>query len=768
MRKIKFAFVIVLILTSCTNQNSVEESLVNIIPKPVEMEVRNGTFTIKPNTKLFVQTDNKESQEIAEYLIDKIKTTAGYKLTIENSGAKSKVDGAILITTNLADEKLGDEGYTLEVGDKYVVIKAPKKAGLFYGVQSLLQLLPPEIFSSEKSNKNVEWLIPAVSIKDQPRYVWRGMLLDPARHFHSVEYLKKYINLMAVYKLNRLHLHLVDDQGWRVEIKKYPKLVNVGSKRYDLPWNGWQEMSTKGVPLIGGYYAQEDIKELVAYAKSRNITIVPEIEMPGHTLAALAAYPEYSCTGGPFPVASGGIDIWTNHTYCIGNEKTYEFLQGVLTEVMDMFPSKYIHIGGDETTRMRWEKCPKCQVRIQNEGLDGLDGLYGYFLGRMGKFIESKGRKIIGWDEILEGGENVNGTIMAWRGMDRSIKAIRRGFDVIQTNSSHLYFDNQEINEEGEPRLPLEVTYSFEPVPEGVSEVDAKHVLGVQACLWEIPSPELLDSATLPRMAALAEIAWTKKENKDLESFIKRLAHHYPRYEAMGVIYRQPDLLGGFNGVHVFTDKINVKILKPKINSVVRYTLDGSEPTYESTIYTGPFYLKNSAVLKACEFYSDGSKGRTRSGTYNKQELLAPVEVDNLQLGLNYQYVEGKYDHTDQVPREQYQKKGVLKSFVFPPDNIKHYFGVIYSGYINILDEGIYTFYTETNDGSQLYVGDRVVVDHGGLHPADEKSGGIALKTGHHPIKVIYFQNAGASSVKISYESTKLEKQEIPESVLFH
>ncbi len=375
---------------------------------------------------------------------------------------------------------------------------------------------------------------------------------------------------------------------------------------------------------------------------------------------------------------------------------------------------------------------------------------------------------MIGWDEILEGGERVNGTIMAWRGTNRSLKAINGGFDVIQTNSSHLYFDNHEINEEGEPRLPLELTYSFEPVPEGVSEDDAKHVLGVQACLWEIPSPELLNHATLPSMAALAEIAWTKKENKDLEGFVKRLAHHYPKYEAMEIIYRQPDLLGGFNGLHVFTDEIKVRILKPKLNSEVRYTLDGTVPTAESTIYKEPFFLQNSVVLKAREFYSDGSKGRTRSGTYNKQEPLAPVIIDKIQHGLNYQYVEGKYDHTDQVPRDQYKKKGVLNMFLFPPNYIKHFFGVIYSGLIIIPDEGIYTFYTETNDGSQLYIGDKLVVDHGGLHPADEKKGGIALKACYHKIKVIYFQNAGASSIKISYESTIFEKQEIPESVLFH
>lgn len=758
----------ILTLVNCTNQNSIDQSRVHIIPKPNEILIGEQSFTIKSDTKILVDADTKESQQVAEYFAAKINSATGYNLTIKNNTSQNDVDGAILFTLHNADKKLGDEGYELEVNNNSVIIKAPKIAGLFYGVQSLLQLLPLEIVSSDNSNKSIKWSIPAVSLNDKPRYEWRGMLLDPARFFYSKEYLKKYIDLMAMYKLNKLHLHLVDDQGWRVEIKKYPKLTEVGSKRYDLPWDGWQEMSTKGVPFIGGgFYTQEEIKEIVSYAQNRNITIVPEIEMPGHTLSALAAYPEYSCTGGPFNVASGGVDIMTNHTYCIGNEKTYQFLQNVLTEVMELFPGKYIHIGGDETTRLRWETCTKCQARIKKENLDGLDGLYGYFLGRMGKFIESKGKEMIAWDEVLEGGESINGTVMAWRGMDRSLKAIGRGFDVIQTNSSHLYFDDN-TNDEGEPRLPLELTYSFEPIPEGVSEEEAKHILGVQGCMWEVPSPEVLEHGTLPRMTALAEIGWTEKESKNLEDFINSLAHHYPRFDAMGYNYRNPDLVGGFNGVNIFTDKIEVRILKPKLQSEVRYTLDGSEPTQESTLYMGPFYLENSAILKACEFYFDGSKSRTRIGTYEKQELLAPVKVDQLQSGLNYQYVEGKYKHTDLVPREHYKKKGILNSFIFPPDYIKHYFGVVYSGIIHVSDDDIYTFYTETNDGSQLYIGNKLVADHPGLHPAEEKGGSIALQSGYHPIKLIYFQNAGASSLKISYESTKIKKQEIPTEVLFH
>jgi len=756
------------IFTSCTDQNNVSKNQISIIPKPVNVETGSGSFTIQPNIKIFVDTNNKKAKDVAKYLAEKIKTATGYDLVIENFTSKTSIDGAILITENNENAKRDDEGYTLNVDTNSVIIKASKPAGLFYGVQSLLQLLPPEIYASTKSKKNISWSIPVVSISDKPRFVWRGMHLDVARHFFSKESVKRYIDMLAMYKMNIFHWHLVDDQGWRIEIKKYPKLVEVGSQRADLPWNDWQGKEKENTTVYKGYYTQEDIKEIVAYAQSRFVTIVPEIEMPGHTLAALAAYPEYSCTGGPFTVPSGGVDIWKNHTYCIGNEKTYKFLEDVLTEVMELFPSKYIHIGGDETTRLRWESCSKCQARIRKEKLDGEDGLYGYFLNRMSKFLNSKGRTMIGWDEILEGGENINAAVMSWRGSDRTIKAINRGLDVVLSPSSPLYFDDAEVD--GESRIPLEMVYSYKIIPEGLSIQDEKHILGAQACVWTegVTSMEQVEQITLPRMAALAEVVWTDWNNRNFENFLKRLSHHYSCYDVMKLNYRQPDLEGGFNGTHVFTDSIQVKIIKPRLNSKVYYTLDGSEPTMQSSSYDKPFYLTTSVVLKAQEFLPDGKKGRVRTGVYDKQELRESIDSDNFTPGLIYKYIEGKYNSVEQVPLNQYKKRGVLNSFVFPPKHTKRFFAAIYSGFIQILNDGIYTFYCETNDGSQLYIGDKLVVDHGGLHPAEEKDGSIALKAGYHPIRVIYFQNAGSSFLKISYSGTKIKKQEIPASVLFH
>ena len=758
----------VIVLFSCGEKRQKE---ISIIPRPAEMEIKSGEFVISPGTKILIEPAGARVRNVADYLVDRLRNAAGFELSVETftDDEKAKNSKYILLSLTESLTSLGDEGYSLSANKDRIVVKALKPAGLFYGVQTLFQLLPAEIYG-DKLVADANWSVPAVEIKDKPRFKWRGMHLDVARHFFSKQSVKRYIDMLAMHKMNIFHWHLVDDQGWRIEIKKYPKLVEIGSRRADLPWNDWQGKAKKDTPVYSGYYTQEDIKEIVAYAQKRFITIVPEIEMPGHTMASLAAYPELSCTGGPFTVPSGGVDIWTNHTYCPGNEKTFEFLENVLSEIMELFPSQYIHIGGDETTQLRWKECPKCQKRVKEEHLKSEDELYGYFINRIEKFLESRGRILIGWDEILEGGESINGTVMAWRGADRCIKAVNRGLDVVQAPSSHLYFDD--IEAEDENRIPLEMVYSYEPVPEGLSVDGKKHILGAEACVWteNVTSMKQVEYLTLPRMAALAEVVWSDKDDHNFEDFLGRLSHQYARYDVMKFNYRQPDLEGGFHGIHVFTDSVPVKIIKPRLNSKVYYTLDGSEPTRQSLLYDKPFYIKTSTVLKAREFLSDGRKGRVRSGIYDKQELRKSVDVDagNLKHGLYYKYLEGKYESTDQISFEKSKESGVVDSFVFPPNHSKLFFAVLYSGFIHIPDDGVYTFYCETNDGSQLFIDDKLVVDHGGLHPAVEKASSIALQAGYHPIRVIYFQNAGSCFIKISYRGPKVEKQEIPASVLFY
>jgi hexosaminidase len=357
---------------------------------------------------------------------------------------------------------------------------------------------------------------------------------------------------------------------------------------------------------------------------------------------------------------------------------------------------------------------------------------------------------------------------MSWRGTDRVIKAVKRKLNVVVTPSSHLYFDSSEKN--GESRIPLQAVYAFNPVPDELNAQQAKYILGAQACVWteNVTSMEQVEKIALPRMAALAEVVWADKNQHNFADFIRRMAIQYPRYDVMKLNYRAPDLEGGFNGLHIFTDSALVKFIAPHLNSKVHYTLDGSRPTRQSALYIKPFYLKKSAALKAAEFFPDGETGRVRSGIYEKQRPLQAVERKDFKPGIIYQYTEGKYDSTTQIKKREIKNRGTIKSFILPANHRKHFFAVIYKGFIHIKKDGIYYFYCESNDGSRLYIQEKLVVDHDGLHPAEEKEGVIALKAGYHAMRLIYFQNAGSSALKVSYKGKGIGKQEIPASVLFH
>jgi hexosaminidase len=451
-----------------------------VIPKPTQMKLTGSPFTITPKTAVVASPG---SETLGKYLAE--------CLAIEARPSPAAV--IALALDGPAD--LGDEGYTLTSSPEGVRIRAARPAGLFYGIQTLRQLLPS---SGEKA-------IPGVEITDRPRFSWRGYLLDPARHFRTKEYLKRTIDLLAYHKCNVLQLHLTDDQGWRVEIRKYPRLTEIGA------WRG------TGDKRYGGFYTQEDIREVVAYAASRFVTIVPEIEMPGHSLGALAAYPEYSCTGGPF-------QVWTRwgiseDILCAGNDATFGFARDVLEEVLALFPSKFIHIGGDECPRKRWKACPRCRKRIEDEKLKDETELHGYFIRRMDAFLASKGRRLVGWDEILEGGLAPGATVMSWRGEKGGIAAAQMGHDVVMSPTSHCYLDYPL------KKISVEKAYSYEPVPREIAPEKAKHVLGVQGNMWGegTPREEDVDRMTWPRQAALAEVGWSPKESRDWADFSARL-----------------------------------------------------------------------------------------------------------------------------------------------------------------------------------------------------------------------------------------------------
>ena len=427
-----------------------------LVPQPREVQYGPGQFVLKHDTAILVDKDSPDAASIARLLVQRIRVSSGLDLKVSAADSPGKQPGSIRLTRRGADASLGCEGYQLDVAPDGAVITGGGAAGIFYGTQTLLQLLPPQVFSTVKVQAPVAWAVPAVRISDRPRFVWRGLLLDVARHFFSKEELKNFIDLMAQHKLNTLQIHFTDDQGWRLEIKRYPKLTEVGGWRKSI---GFGFAAKDGTAYgkdgrYGGFYTQDDIRELVAYAKARYVTIVPEIEMPGHSGAALSAYPEYSCFGGPYDRDSGPMGI-----YCPGNDAAFTFLQNVLSEVIGLFPGKYIHIGGDEVDKGNWTRCPKCKARIKQEGLKNEHELQSYFVKRMEQFINAQGRTLIGWDEILEGGLAPKATVMSWRGIEGGVTAAKAGHDVVMTPTSHCYLDFYQAKA-GEPRaiggfLPL-------------------------------------------------------------------------------------------------------------------------------------------------------------------------------------------------------------------------------------------------------------------------------------------------------------------------
>ena len=518
---------------------------ISVVPRPMEMKVTGGRFELKFTTTIYAQSGSDEIKQIAKYLAEQLSPATGYGLMVLDECKAKSPDDSILLTTKGACEGLGDEGYELVVTEKNITVRAPKPAGLFYGVQTIRQLLPPQI-ESKKVVPEVRWTIPCVEIKDKPRFGWRGSLLDCCRHFMTKEWVKRYIDLLAYHKMNRLHWHLTEDQGWRIEIKKYPRLTEVGAWREGGPVA--LTNAEEGVPekykgkVYGGYYTQEDIKEIVAYAKSRYVMIIPEIEMPGHSVAALASYPQLSCAGEPLDVrATMGIN---QDVYCAGNDGVFEFLEDVLTEVIELFPSPYIHIGGDECPKERWKKCPKCQARIKAEGLKDEHELQSYFIKRIEKILMSKGRRLIGWDEILEGGLAPQATVQSWRGIKGAVAAATTGHDTVLSPTSHCYFDYPATKQgmKSAPSwmsyLPMKKVYTFEPIPEELTEEQQKHVLGGEGNLWtEFILQQTLDSKAWPRLTALAETLWSPKELRNWDDFSGRMETHYKRFDMMGVDY---------------------------------------------------------------------------------------------------------------------------------------------------------------------------------------------------------------------------------------
>ncbi|HSC54521.1 MAG TPA: family 20 glycosylhydrolase [Phnomibacter sp.] len=593
--QLRFASAIVIAALSFAGSMAMAQTMPSIIPQPAEISMQQGYFTIDANTAVKYAAANASLKPAVEFLSASISHISGIQLPV-NKAAQKNIELVLEKSTTAMDES-----YSLQVSPTRIVITAKSYAGIFYGMQSLLQTLP-------QARTNAALQVPCMRINDKPRFQWRGMHLDVCRHFFSPDFVKKYIDLMAAYKLNTFHWHLVDDQGWRIEIKKYPKLTEVGAWRVDQndkPWSSRPQAQPGEPATYGGYYTQEQIKEIVAYAKTRSITIVPEIEMPGHVASAIASYPQLSCAQQPQLPLTGGDYHNIASNYCPGNDSVYTFLQNVLTEVMALFPSAYIHLGGDEVDKSPWKKCARCQARIKKEGLKNEEELQSYFMTRMERFLISKKRNMIGWDEILEGGLAPEATVMSWRGEAGGIEAAKMNHKVVMTPGSPLYFDHYQAGPEGEPMgfggmNTLKKVYNYDPIPSELPADKAGYILGAQANLWaeHITSALGIEYMILPRMLALSEVVWSPKEKKNFEDFNKRLVYHFRGFDQKGLRYSK----GNFKVDIVPTvanGKLQATLSTEANNGIIYYTLDGSEPNISSTQYTQPIDMVSTSTLKA-------------------------------------------------------------------------------------------------------------------------------------------------------------------------
>lgn len=742
-------FVLILLLFFGLNAIAQDtDPYMGIVPAPVSVKKASGEFVLSQQTTVLADSiNNKAVNFFTDYLHAKLMLRNSVKVNSGESLANS------VVFTEKGIENLPEQGYRLTITPQQIIL-AGKGAGLFYGVQTLLQLIP--------ANREASIKLPCAQIEDYPRFGYRGLMLDVCRHFFSVEFVKKTIDLMAYYKLNNFHWHLTDDQGWRIEIKKYPRLTEIGSQRAQTVIGNYHDRTPQqfdNTPY-GGYYSQDQIREVVKYAADRYINIVPEIEMPGHCMAALAAYPELSCD----PSKSYKVyQTWgvVRDVYC-PSDKTFSFLEDVLTEVMDLFPGKYIHIGGDEVPKDAWKNSAFCQKLIKKLKLKNEEELQSYFIQRVEKFVNSKGRSIIGWDEILEGGLSPNATVMSWRGEDGGIAAAKQSHQVIMTPASGgLYLDHAQ-SRIGEPLgiggyTPLSATYSYNPTPVALTPDQQKFVLGVQANLWTeyIPTEPKAEYMLYPRLLALSEVAWSPLANKNFRDFSEtRLPGQLALLDKNNYNYRVPYAIGTPPDTIMFGSALNVNLKSPVAGAKVYYTIDGYPPRETDIEYHSPMTYTvpqdQYRELQTIVLTPSGKRSQvTHTMVYNKAPL-APVAYQGNTTGLKYQFMQGTFDNTNDLTKAAVIDSGIAKSF--NPAALKKNnpgFGVIYSGFIRIDADGLYQFSTRSDDGSVLVIDDQPVVNNDGKHPVAEQGGAVALQKGYHKFTLKYFDIGSVSALKV-------------------
>lgn len=698
MKRIKqllSVFVMGSLLFSCSGEDISKKAYnagINIIPIPVSLVQNEGVFVLNESTKL--SASSPEMNTIAEYFIAKMNKATGYQIAMGEVANNN-----IKLTVNPELECVSNEGYTLNVTPSSVEIVGKSAAGVFYGMQTFLQLLPAEI-ESTIAIEGVKWSAPAVTIKDEPRFKYRGMHLDVTRHFSDVDFIKKQLDVLAMFKINRFHWHLTDDQLWTIEIKKYPNLTKIGADR--LEGEGTRHK---------GFYTQEQIKEVVKYANERFIDVIPEIELPGHGLAALAAYPEYSCTGGPFQIRNvWGVEA---DVFCAGKEETFAFLEDIISEVAPLFTSEYFHIGGDECPKDRWKECPLCKARMKKEKLKDTYELQSYFVQRIEKHVNKLGKKLIGWNEILEGGIAPNATIMSWQGEAGGIHAANEGHDVIMTPGGWLYLDHCQGATEVEPmsfggNTTLEKTYNYNPVPKDIKEENAHHVIGAQGNVWAeyLYTPELREYSIYPRIIAVAELTWTPLDKKDYKDFERRINNAYVRLDMHDINYHIPLPTGPVSNYMAFIDTISLEIENSR-NYPMVYTLDGSQPKASSQIYTNALSFDKNTVLNIATLLPSGKLSNTRSITVNKEVLSPAVSAESKQ-GIKKSTLEGHFLNSAAYKDKKFSEPEIVKYFTKGLDYNKPSVEK-YEGYFEVPEDGIYTI---TSDNEELWIDDILVIDN--------------------------------------------------------
>ena len=713
LKKFLVLCVFISFLSSCSSEK-ISAEIPAIIPLPNQIELNKGYFTF-------------DSQTVLEYS-NKFQISGDFLKQWLQLNTTSQIQNSNRITFIYDETIINPEGYELLIREDDIVIRSSTDHGAFYAVQTLRQLLPPSL-ERDKSMGSIK--IPCLSIKDAPSFKYRGMHLDVGRHMFSIDFIKKYIDALALLKMNTFHWHLTEDQGWRIEIKSYPKLQDIAAYRDETLIGHYSDQPHQfdGNPY-GGYYTQEEIKSIVAYAESRHITIIPEIELPGHAQAAISAYPELGCTGEQVPVATKwGV---FEHIYCTKDE-TFEFLENVLNEVIALFPGKYIHIGGDEAPKTNWKACIECQQRIRSEGLKDEHELQNYFITRIEKYLNSKGKQIIGWDEILEGGLAPNATVMSWRGINGAVEAAKQNHNVILTPTSHCYFDYYQSTNENEPLaiggyLPLEKVYSFNPIPDELNEDEAKYVLGAQGNIWTeyMPTSTQVEYMAFPRMLAMSEVVWSNETQKDYLDFIRRLEFFHKRMDFLDINYANH--LYEINGqINAEDGKSNYTLSTLIDNKTIRYTLNGSEPHSDSKIYAKPIVIDSNLTIKAAVF--------------NNDERLSSVFTETI----TYHKAVGKSIKIDKKPHASYSGSGAQGLINGIVGSSKRYGDKEWLGFwgedIEItVDLGetknIQTIETRFHNGKGqwIYAPNKVTLEFDNdliineLHPGDEKH--VSLKIG--------------------------------------